>query len=43
MPYEAIAVCALVAFLAVLRRSESRRLARLFRAQQRWAEAMDRR
>lgn len=43
MPYVAPAVCALLLALIVLRRVEARRLSRLFRAQQRWAEAMDRR
>jgi hypothetical protein len=37
-----LAVPPLLLFLAVWRRAEARRRARLFRAQKAWAEAMDR-
>jgi hypothetical protein len=37
-----VAVPPLLLFLAVCRRAEARRRARLFRAQGRWAEALDR-
>jgi hypothetical protein len=37
-----VAVPSLLLFLAVWRRAEARRQTRLFRAQEAWAEAMDR-
>ena len=45
MLYAMLAACATLIFvlvLAVPREAEARRLARLFRAQQKWAEMMDR-
>ena len=43
MLYTMLAVCATLMFvLALPRAAETRRLARLFRAQEEWAETMDR-
>ena len=43
MLYAMLAACAsLILVLAVLRAAEARRLARLYRSQQKWADLMDR-
>ena len=44
MPYAMLAACATLIFILVLavpRAAEARRLARLFRAHEEWAEMMD--